>query len=116
MKAVRRLARSKRNTRTRTRASSAAPRSASKKRNVPDAQPVSLEEFSDALEGPARQTPMAVAVSGGADSMAALVLTIRWCKQRGEAPPIAVTVDHGLRKEAAAEARQVAAWSRKLGV
>ena len=49
-----------------------------------------------------------VGVSGGADSMALAVLAHDWCQARG-GQVIAVTVDHGLRKAAADEARWVAA-------
>jgi len=48
--------------------------------------------------------------------MATLLLTLGWCAARGLAPPIALTVDHGLRKEAAAESKQVATWARAKGV
>jgi tRNA(Ile)-lysidine synthase len=61
------------------------------------------------------EEPTAIAVSGGADSMAALLLTLRRCKAQGLALPVAVTVDHGLRKNAAAEARQVGEWVREMG-
>ena len=48
--------------------------------------------------------------------MSALVLTSQWCETHDLAAPIAVTVDHGLREASAAEAKQVAAWARTLGV
>jgi tRNA(Ile)-lysidine synthase len=58
-----------------------------------------------------------LAVSGGPDSTALLVLAARWAKRRKSAPKlIAVTVDHGLRKEAAAEAVAVKRLARSLGV
>src|SRR5689334_22413985 len=116
MKAAPRLARSKRNIRPPARPSSAAQRSASKKRSAPKAEPVSAREFDDALTPLQPEAPVAVAVSGGADSMSALLLTLAWCKERHLPPPRAVTVDHSLRKESRAEAKRVGAWMHKLGV
>jgi tRNA(Ile)-lysidine synthase len=58
-----------------------------------------------------------LAVSGGPDSTALLVLAARWAKRRKNAPKlIAVTVDHGLRIEAAREALAVKRFARSLGV
>lgn len=60
--------------------------------------------------GPFETHPhLAVAVSGGADSMALLLLADGWARIQG-GKVIALTVDHGLRKESAAEAAQVKAW------
>jgi len=62
--------------------------------------------------GPFEPKPrIAVAVSGGADSMALALLAASWARKAGGAV-VALTVDHGLRPEAAAEARQVARWMR----
>ncbi|MCE2510217.1 MAG: tRNA lysidine(34) synthetase TilS [Alphaproteobacteria bacterium] len=72
------------------------------------------KEFADLMAafGPFEAKPrLAVAVSGGADSLALTLLAADWAKARGGAV-LALTVDHGLRKEAAAEARQVAKWLR----
>lgn len=55
-----------------------------------------------------------VAVSGGSDSMALLHLTVRALAERGGIVR-AVTVDHRLRPEAAAEARFVRRFCAKLG-
>ena len=56
-----------------------------------------------------------LAVSGGPDSLALLHLAAIWRKAGG--PPLhAVTVDHGMRPEARAEAEWVAAWAGALGV
>ena len=62
-----------------------------------------------------------LAVSGGPDSTALLVLAARWAKglkQRLKRAPqlVAVTVNHGLRKEAAGEAAAVKRLARRLGV
>ncbi len=51
----------------------------------------------------------AVAVSGGPDSLALCLLAAQWCRRRRR-QVLALTVDHGLRPEAAMEARQVATW------
>jgi len=65
--------------------------------------------------GPFEASPhLAVGVSGGADSMALLLLADRWARARG-GQITALTVDHGLRAASASEARQVARWGRDLG-
>ena len=61
------------------------------------------------------RTPIAIAVSGGSDSLALLHLAQRWGAARNR-PVIAATVDHGLRPEAAQEAEQVAQTCVSLGV
>lgn len=48
--------------------------------------------------------------------MAALLLTIEWCKRHKLSAPIAATVDHGLRKGSYEEATRVHDWARRLGV
>nr|WP_283776345.1 tRNA lysidine(34) synthetase TilS [Stappia sp. WLB 29] len=58
-----------------------------------------------------------MAVSGGPDSTALLLLVAAWRARRTDPPDIHVlTVDHGLRPEAAAEARTVAALCERLGL
>lgn len=55
---------------------------------------------------------IAVAVSGGSDSMALCLLAKKWC-DKNAIKLVALTVDHGLRPEAGIEAQNVGAW---LGV
>jgi tRNA(Ile)-lysidine synthase len=57
---------------------------------------------------------IAVAVSGGSDSMALLRLVEQWSQHRIKISVL--TVDHGLRPEAAAEAAQVGEWCTQLGL
>jgi len=60
--------------------------------------------------GPFEPSPhLAVATSGGSDSMALALLADTWAKQRG-GRITALTVDHRLRPESSAEAAQVARW------
>lgn len=63
-----------------------------------------------ALFGPFEDEPhLAVAVSGGADSMALVLLADSWVRDQGGAVT-ALTVDHGLRSESEIEIRQVGDW------
>jgi len=58
-----------------------------------------------------------LAVSGGPDSTALLVLAARWAKRRKRAPKLlAVTIDHALRAEGAREAAAVKRLARRFGV
>jgi len=75
-------------------------------------------DFALAMEGfaPFEARPaIAVAVSGGPDSLALLLLTDRWVRERGGAA-IALTVDHGLRPDSASEAALVGAWVKSRGI
>jgi len=66
--------------------------------------------------GPFETDPLvAVAVSGGADSLALALLAQEWARGEGGAI-VALTVDHGLRREAAAEARRVGRWLAARGI
>ena len=58
---------------------------------------------------------LAVGVSGGADSLALALLADGWAKAHGGRVH-ALTVDHGLRADSAAEARQVGAWLAARGI
>ena len=59
--------------------------------------------------------PVAVAVSGGSDSMALTLLAQAWARETGRTFR-AVTVDHGLRPESRNEAEQVGSWLRARGI
>ena len=66
--------------------------------------------------GPFESRPhLAAAVSGGADSLALVVLADRWVRARG-GRVTALTLDHGLRPASAGEARQVGAWLGQRGI
>ncbi|WP_018148964.1 tRNA lysidine(34) synthetase TilS [Henriciella marina] len=58
--------------------------------------------------------PVCVAVSGGSDSLNLLDLAGSWARSSGRKLMV-LTVDHGLRAEAGAEAEWVAAQARELG-
>lgn len=60
--------------------------------------------------------PGAVAVSGGADSLALMHLLAAWAKSARRKAPVVLTVDHGLRENSAADARKVARWARAAGL
>ncbi len=79
--------------------------------------PVSTADFAQVMMrlGPFEERPhLAVAVSGGVDSLALAALTADWVA--GKAGRLSVlSVDHGLRPEAAAECRRVAELTRQLG-
>src|ERR1700733_13265151 len=69
--------------------------------------------FADWKAAPA----IVLAVSGGPDSMALMWLAARWRRTLARGPRLfAVTVDHGLRPEAAREARDVKRLARTLGL
>lgn len=65
------------------------------------------------FSGHAGLSRVAVAVSGGSDSMALLVLAADWAKV-ASVELVALTVDHGLRTASAGEAQQVSKWSQTL--
>jgi tRNA(Ile)-lysidine synthase len=54
---------------------------------------------------------LALAVSGGADSVGLMFLASRW---KGPVKFTVLTIDHGLRKNSRAEAHQAATWARRL--
>jgi len=82
-----------------------------------EASAVSQSEANSLFSGLEKFPALTLAVSGGPDSTALMVLAARWRKSLKTKPKlIAVTVDHGLRKEAKREAAAVAKFARKLGI
>lgn len=65
--------------------------------------------------GNARPKRLGIAVSGGSDSLGLLLLARHWAQEGGPAPH-AVTVDHGLRDAAGAEAAAVARICQTLEI
>jgi tRNA(Ile)-lysidine synthase len=69
-----------------------------------------LDRIFASIEGPAH---VALAVSGGSDSVAMMRLAADW---RGAGQISVLTVDHGLREGSDAEAAQTGAWARDIGL
>jgi len=70
--------------------------------------PISLPEARAAFDRLARYPRLALAVSGGPDSLALMHLAAEWRTARGEGPELCVlTVDHGLRAASREEALTV---------
>lgn len=79
--------------------------------------PIPDEALGDLFGRVSEAGAIALAVSGGKDSLALLHLCHRWRALRGAGPAIRVlAVDHGLRPGSAAEARAVAAHAGRLGL
>ena len=69
--------------------------------------------FADLADHPV----IVLAVSGGPDSIALMLLAARWRTARKQGPKlVAVTIDHGLRAEARREAAAVKRLARSLGI
>ncbi len=86
---------------------------------VASAPPLGLDEFAARLDRLAffETAPLvAVAVSGGPDSLALAILADRWARRRG-GEIRALCVDHRLRPESGAEISRVAGWlaARSIG-
>ena len=78
---------------------------------------VSPAEANTLFDPLAHAPVLVLAVSGGPDSTALLMLAARWRRARKRGPKLlAVTIDHGLRRESAREARAVKRLARRLGV
>jgi tRNA(Ile)-lysidine synthase len=82
-----------------------------------EAAPLSAAEAKALFAPLACASALVLAVSGGPDSTALLMLMARWRSAFKRGPKlIAVTVDHGLRRASAGEARAVKRLARRLGV
>ncbi len=82
-----------------------------------DARPVADTEVDRLFADLAAEPVLVLAISGGPDSTALLVLAARWRQRHGDGPDlIAVTIDHGLRPDARREAVAVKRLARRLGV
>lgn len=80
--------------------------------------PLSDDAFEAMMDGlgPFEARPhIAVAVSGGADSLCLAIMANRWTSRRGGSIT-ALTVDHGLRPEAAEETRWLGRWLDALAI
>jgi tRNA(Ile)-lysidine synthase len=86
-------------------------------RSVSTAEAIRDGEASALFHGLENLPALILAVSGGPDSTALLVLAARWAKRLRRAPKLlAVTIDHGLRVEARREAAATKRLARALGV
>jgi tRNA(Ile)-lysidine synthase len=82
---------------------------------IADASAISSTEAKSLFSDFARLPALVLAVSGGPDSTALMVLAARWRHALKAGPKlIAVTVDHGLRAESKREAANVGRLARKL--
>lgn len=81
-------------------------------------EPIGDDELSALFHDLEDLPGLVIAVSGGPDSTALLVLAARWAKRLEPNAPglLAATVDHGLRRQAAAEAAAVRGLAHRLGV
>lgn len=78
-------------------------------------QPIGGGEFARLIEALGPTSRLAVACSGGADSLALTLLAAEWARETGR-ELVALTVDHGLRAESAAEAEATQAWLASRGI
>jgi tRNA(Ile)-lysidine synthase len=82
-----------------------------------DKSPISARQAKSLFADWKHAPGLVLAVSGGPDSIALMWLAARWRGALSRGPRLlAVTVDHGLRAEAAREAREVKRLARCLGV
>jgi tRNA(Ile)-lysidine synthase len=78
--------------------------------------PIADSELDSLLADIADESIVALAVSGGADSLALLDCIARWHARHGRPDAIVLTVDHCLRPESASEAATVARIAQQRGL
>jgi tRNA(Ile)-lysidine synthase len=89
----------------------------SKKGSVADSAPVAESELPALFDDFSNTRKILLAVSGGPDSTALLVLVAKWRAKRASGPElIAATIDHKLRAASKNEAKMVAKLAAKLGI
>lgn len=82
-----------------------------------DSEIITVAEARALFAGWKSAPAIVLAVSGGPDSLALMWLAARWRRALNKGPQLlAVTVDHGLRKEAAREARDVKQLAKSLDI
>jgi tRNA(Ile)-lysidine synthase len=82
-----------------------------------DNSPIPARVARQLFAGFGSEPALVLAVSGGPDSVALMWLAARWRRALARGPElVVVTVDHGLRPEAAREARQVRRLAAELGL
>ncbi|RXT35261.1 tRNA lysidine(34) synthetase TilS [Bradyrhizobium betae] len=82
-----------------------------------DNSPISARAAKQLFAGLKSAPALVLAVSGGPDSVALMWLAARWQRSFSRGPRLlVVTVDHGLRPEAAREAREVKRLATALGL
>ncbi|MGJ4927028.1 tRNA lysidine(34) synthetase TilS [Bradyrhizobium sp. HKCCYLS2038] len=82
-----------------------------------DQLPISVGEAERLFAPFAGSSAFVLAVSGGPDSMALMWLAARWRRARDDGPRLlAVTVDHGLRRDSRREAQMVKDVARQIGL
>ena len=78
--------------------------------------PLSVADFGKRLARLEPGARVGVAFSGGPDSLGLLILAAKWASKSPRRSVVALTVDHGLRAESAAEAKYCARIAKLLGV
>ncbi|WP_448951115.1 tRNA lysidine(34) synthetase TilS [Labrys neptuniae] len=78
--------------------------------------PIAPDELPTLFAAFAEHERVILAVSGGADSTALMLLAARWREHHAQTGLVVATIDHGLRTESAGECRLVAQQAAALGL